>query len=540
MKNHDQLFDKLRVITTLQHFIDRPYLAGYTGPNTNFIMVVKEIVENSLSGAYEISVPPEVVMDIECVDEGTGTYRITAADNGSGIPADKIQIALCKLATTKGLRHRQEMGQIGFGIKGVLGLSTKMQSRPILTISKFIGSDEYQLYVWRLNYLQEKMDVVESSVSRSPPLGRVESAFVRECLRKRGFEHGLLLEFYFTDLNYTKAVDDYLHQIHFAHPASSITVRKPDGSVVSLERVTESLPPLPKEVLPPITGVSVGELLRACGETKDRTVATLLRRRFHGVPPKYIRTISRDQRIRELLSLHPRKLDYQGGEEILNALKRLPVVPYRESVLSLIGEENIRRMVASLYGDRVRFVDVVSRPQRTYGGGAFQVECCLAEISDLPETVVLRYANKSPLLIHRSKCDIHNLITQEINWKQYGIMEETPVLFVAHLTATSLPFYSSAKTSLILPDEIKNEFRLALLELGRRYARRFTRKQIMRQQLERDARLYRSLVALAGEIAALAKKKKVPPVDAMFERIVGKERARRVIENGKSGVRQDS
>ena len=71
--------------------------------------VVKELVENSLdAGATEISV--EVL--------GGGTESIRVADNGAGIPADEVELAFQRYATSK-VSVVQDLGSIStLGFRG--------------------------------------------------------------------------------------------------------------------------------------------------------------------------------------------------------------------------------------------------------------------------------------------------------------------------------------------------------------------------------------------------------------------------------------
>lgn len=533
MTEKTDVFEKLQIIPTLKHFIDRPELAGYTGPQTNFVMIIKEIVENAIEIGEEIRIFPEIYLDVKCISAETGLYRITIADNGSGIPKELLETALCKLATTKGYRYRQQMGAMGFGIKGVLGLSTKLQPEPISMINKYIGSKEFQGYMWRLNYLQEKMDIIKKVESQSinTVLPIIKSSFINDAIKNK-WNHGLCLEFYFPALQYTKAVDEYLSQIHFSHPHVQIYYKNPAREVVVFKRTSENLPTPPKEILPPIQGISVGELLQKCKLAKEKKIKHFLLNNFHGLPHKIILELSKDKYFSEILNSKPKDLDYIGGEKLLEVFRKLPIPNYKEQVLSPIGAENIKKMVYGLYGDKVEFVDTVIRKQQTFSGGVFGVECALITLKDQGGQEVLRFANKTPLLIHKSKCDLYSLITEEIDWRAYGITEETPALFVVHLMATSLPFISVAKSSLFLPDNIKKEFKLAFWELGRRYSRRLTKTQQHQQSLERGKKIQDMLKALASEITKLADRTAIPDTSSLLKKIVGKEIYEALLKEG--------
>lgn len=522
----------IQVIKPLRHFVERPYLAGYTGPVSNFVMVVKEAVENSLDACEEAGILPDILVDIQQVEEGV--YRITVADNGPGISADLIETAFCKLSSSKAFRYRQTRGTMGVGIKVALGLSTRLQARPIKTITKTEGEKDYNGFVWRLDYNNEKMAIVEKRVGPlETVLDIIESDFVKE---KYSSKSGLILEFFFPNLRFTEKVVDYLHRLYLINPHINLRARTPKGDCFNWKRVIDVPPNPPVEIKPPIKSATVGGLIQLFGEKKEEKTATVLRKYFHGFTPTNQRKLAEELKkhgLQDVLKEKAGNVSHAAAEKIIQAIAKLKQPKYGQC-LSLVGEDNIIRTVKQVYGDeRVRFVDCVSRHGQYGGGLPFAVECALAEIDGLGGWEIYRYANRCPILIHESKCDIYQLVKERIKWNTYGITETSPVLFLIHIASVHLPFLSTAKTALILPDEIYREITLALQELGRRYNRRVTKRAEREKKVQRGKQLYVLLNRLAEEATLLARKKEKPDIRNTFIKIVGKAVAEEVLKGEK-------
>lgn len=524
-----EIFEKLQVIQPLRHFIDRPRLAGYSGPVTNFVMIVKEAVENMFDATEALGVLPSLLIDVKCIDAAKGTYRLSVADNGPGIPPESLETALCHLASTKAFRYLQARGQIGVGISVALGLSTKTQAKPIKLITKTSEMKKCLFRSWRLDYYNEKMVVEDEFEGPLPEArGRLDSTFLRDRLDR--FEHGFVLEFYFTGLTYRVDVENYVRDICLIHPHAEVMMRRPGGEILRIPRRTEQMPPRPVEIKPPLEGITLGGMLALFKTSLYGTVRRTLSEMLFGATPSNLRKLKEGLAAAgagDILSLRPAEVDWITGEKLLDQIRVLRMPAFREQCLSPIGVEQLNLAINRMYEGRVSFVDTVVRPQTHYEGNPTIIEAAIAEVQGLPKMTVRRYVNKTPLLLHESKDDIY-LAVMGLNWRAYDITEESPVLVVVHIATTQAPFFSSAKTSLSLPDVMRDEIVLALQELGRRYRTRVVKREEVKRKVERGVKLYEYLRVFSSETAKLAREKKVPKVDPIVEKVLGKRLAGQV------------
>ena len=71
------------------------------------------------------------------------------------------------------------------------------------------------------------------------------------------------------------SVDDYLEQTAIANPHVAIHYTDPDGNEQEYARVTDQLPPEPKEIKPHPYGVELGRLVAMLKETKAPTIVAV-------------------------------------------------------------------------------------------------------------------------------------------------------------------------------------------------------------------------------------------------------------------------
>ena len=79
------------------------------------------------------------------------------------------------------------------------------------------------------------------------------------------------------------SVDEYLQQTAIANPHVTIHYLDPDGGVWDHGRVSEALPPEPREIKPHPYGVELGMLVAMLKETKAPTVSQFLTHSFSRV-----------------------------------------------------------------------------------------------------------------------------------------------------------------------------------------------------------------------------------------------------------------
>jgi DNA topoisomerase-6 subunit B len=153
-------------------------------------------------------------------------------------------------------------------------------------------------------------------------------------------------------------------------------------------------------------------------------------------------------------------------------MQEVPVpAPLTTQCLSPIGEELIRRGLDKEF--QMDFVTARTRPATVFSGHSFVVEAAIGYGGKLPpegNAIILRFANRVPLMYQQGACAITNSITN-VNWKAYNISQQGlptgPILILVHVASTNVPFTSESKDAIASIPVIEKEIVLALQDLGR-------------------------------------------------------------------------
>ena len=111
--------------------------------------------------------------------------------------------------------------------------------------------------------------------------------------------------------------------------------------------------------------------------------------------------------------------------------------------------------------------------------------------SRVPQSRVIRFANRVPLLYQQSACGMFKSVV-DLDWRRYslsqssGAMPQSPMVVLVHMASVWVPFTSESKEAIADYDEIRQEIRLALQDCGRKLAAYLNRKR--RQKYEGDRR----------------------------------------------------
>ncbi|HIP85876.1 MAG TPA: DNA topoisomerase VI subunit B, partial [Pyrodictium sp.] len=138
--------------------------------------------------------------------------------------------------------------------------------------------------------------------------------------------------------------------------------------------------------------------------------------------------------------------------------------------LSPLGPEIIEAGLKSIL--KPEFVVAVTRKPRAYEGHPFIVEVGIAyggQIPALDEPLLLRYANKIPLL-YDEKSDVAWKVVnpQNFDWKQYLVNFPAPIAVLTHICSTKVPYKGIGKESVADVPEIEHELKMALREAARK------------------------------------------------------------------------
>jgi DNA topoisomerase-6 subunit B len=106
--------------------------------------------------------------------------------------------------------------------------------------------------------------------------------------------------------------------------------------------------------------------------------------------------------------------------------------------------------------------------------------------------VLLRFANRVPLLYQQSSCAITKAVIQT-NWRTYGLHQPkgalpiAPMAILVHVASVWVPYTSESKEAIEPYPEILKEIKLGLQECARQLAHYLRRELHLHQEYDRRA-----------------------------------------------------
>lgn len=463
----EQLFTEFKEHSVADFFKKNKQMLGLSGKQRTLTTIVHELVTNSLDACEEAGILPEI--DVSVFELGPEYYEISVADNGPGIPEDKLASAMGKLlAGTKFHRLVQTRGQQGIGVSGIILLSQTTTGKPTKIIS---GTNKGKTI---------SMEISIDSKTNTPKVSN-----------KRYLENkfrGLAIRCKFKEIVYRKgqsSVDEYLRRTAIANPHLSLKFQDPNGETTKYTRTINKLPNIPTAVKPHPRGVTVDELLTHARHTQARKVNSFLSVTFDRFGQTSIDNVQK--LIRFDLNKDPRALSWEEAEELIKAIKQTKFIAPSTDNLVPIGEEQIIKSLKTIV--EPEFYAVVTRKPTVYQGGyAFQIEAGVGyggksgrlisvektsgkEVitEEVRASEIIRFANKAPLLFDAGGCAVTKTV-ESIDWKRYGInnFSNSPITVLVNLISVHIPYTSAGKSAVSDDTDIVNEVKLALMEVSRK------------------------------------------------------------------------
>jgi DNA topoisomerase-6 subunit B len=464
-----ELATRQRDISVSEFFAKNRHLLGFDNPSKALLTTVREAVDNSLDACEEAGILPD--LKVEIVPSGEDRFRIVVQDNGPGIVRAQIPKIFGQLLYgSKFHTLRQSRGQQGIGISaaGMYGMLTS--GRPMIIISRIGARHPAHYFELKIDTQRNRPEIlVERETEWEPDHGtRVEITLAGTYKKGR------------------HSVDGYLRQVAIANPHARITWIPPSSEGAAeaevFERVSDELPPEPKEIKPHPYGVELGLLMKMLKDPgKARTLATFLQNEFSRVTGRVADEIAEKAGLDP--NVKPAKIGLAEAERLHKSMNEIKLMAPPTNCIVPIGEELLlRALQQELKAD---YYAVVSRPPSVYRGNPFLVEAGIAWGGDLPadESFTLyRYANRVPLLYQQSACAVTKGVIG-VEWRNYqvqqprGAMPVGPAILLVHIVSAWVPFTSESKEAIAHYPEILKEIRLALQECGRRLALHINRRR---------------------------------------------------------------
>src|SRR5262245_34769328 len=153
-----------------EFFVDNSALAGFTGERILY-MAVRELIENALDSCESNNILPKIALQLKILDSENELWSVSCKDNGVGIPAEKVPVAVCSFLTSGKYVEKQQRGLFGVGLKMIAAFSTKDTIHPIKVWSRSHEEDIEYYFELRTDISMNKpvvlaMKVVKGEESR--------------------------------------------------------------------------------------------------------------------------------------------------------------------------------------------------------------------------------------------------------------------------------------------------------------------------------------------------------------------------------------
>ncbi|MES2504153.1 MAG: DNA topoisomerase VI subunit B [Myxococcota bacterium] len=511
----------IREISISEFFAKNRHLLGFDNPLKALLTAVREAVDNSLDACEEAGIMPEIIVEIKA--ESNSQFAVSITDNGPGISKAHLGNIFGKLLYgSKFHRLRQSRGQQGIGISAAVMYGQMTTGKSALIISKTSSKHPVHEIELQIDTKKNMPKILKDRENHDPVWAEKKSGtkitIHLEGAYKEG-RHGIL---------------SYLSQTALSNPHANLLYIDPKGDKHPFPRVMTTLPKAPLEIKRHPHGVEIGLLMQLLQDAKKQTLGTFLKTEFSrvsdaaaaeivkaaglalGKPSQGLARAEAEKlyqaiQATKLLPPPTNCLSPLGEDNLMKALYWLFVESQRwdeEEQLSLVTggtgiaakpekkgqsqfefataetEMQSRQVEAGEDGaiasrEDGYFVTAVTRPPFVYRGNPFQVEVGLFYGKGLKADglmQVYRYANRVPLQYQASACAMTKAALS-VPWKSYnldqsrGALPTGPVVVVMHVASVWVPYTSESKEAIAHYPEILKEFRLALMEAGRRLQR---------------------------------------------------------------------
>lgn len=489
-------------VSVAEFFERNRHLLGFDNKRKALLTVVKEAVDNSLDACEEAKILPEIIVQI--VDMGNERFKISVEDNGPGIIKKNLPNVFGKLLYgSKFHARKQSRGQQGIGISAAVLYAQLTTGRPAKITSKISPKDPAY-------YVELHLDTKENK----PHINKEEEISWKK-------DHGTKIELDIeaTYLKGDQSVDAYIKQTAIVNPHATIIFTNPKAEQLTLARVVNTLPHLPKAIKPHPYGVELGIMMKMLGQTDSRTLQSFLTNEFSRVGPGTAKEICEKAGL--MTNMKPTELDHHHIEMLMNAIKQTKIIAPSTDCISPIGEQQLEKGLKKEVN--AEFYTSVTRSPDVYRGIPFCIEVAIAyggeQLTD-QSVKLMRFANRVPLLYQQSACAMFKSVAQT-NWKSYGMSQSQgalpvgPLSIVLHVASVWPPFTSEAKEAVAHYPEIVKEMKLALQECGRKLSIYINKKKKVAMEQERVNIFENYIPEVSHALAELTGEKEDKIKDAM-------------------------
>jgi DNA topoisomerase-6 subunit B len=446
----DELAKQQRSISVAEFFEKNKHLLGFDSPTRGVITTIKEAVDNALDACEEAQVLPDIFISIKKVSNDI--FRIIVEDNGPGIVPAQVPFVFGKLLYGSRFHQiRQTRGQQGIGISAAVLYAQLTSGVPTIVISRTGAKESAHKFEIQIKIETNEPDIIS------------EQPFEWDRI------HGTRVQIEFkSTMTAKKKLLEYLKYTSIVNPHARFRVEL-DEEAFTFDRVSHEIISCPVAIQPHPHGIEFGQLKRMAAASNLK-LSDFLVEGFSRVGKKSAQDICDKSGLKATVKVSG--LSSEQLKNLLSAMQEVTIpAPPATQCLSPIGEELIRRGLDKEF--QMDFVAARTRPSSVFSGHPFMVEAAIGYGGKLPaegNAIILRFANRVPLMYQQGACAITNSITN-VNWKSYNISQQGlptgPILILVHVASTNVPFTSESKDAIASIPEIEKEVVLALQDLGR-------------------------------------------------------------------------
>ncbi len=520
-----------------EFFVDNSALAGFTGERILY-MAVRELIENSLDSCESSHILPRISLSLKTLEAANDLWMITCEDNGIGIPADKLPIAVCSFLTSGKYVEKQQRGLFGVGLKMIAAFSTKDTDHPLKVWSKS-SEDGSEHYFELRTDISTNRPIVLIKKQLKESEGKISG--------ESGFRIEAILRARLSPITKGK-IYDYISQTSVVNPYAVLEFETDEGKVV-FERRTSVMSEPAKEVLPHPADMDLKTLKKAIMNFMNQKTT------LQGVLSESFQKMS-GEKAKEIIAnagLENKLADKYNEHELIkvvNICKQTKFHMPNTDHLSPIGEEILTAGMTSVY------TIITSRSEEASGGNGEPsqpqisvkvlkpsltgyssrtcvinnrptiVECGIAYGGDISSFKLYRFANKIPLLYDEGS-DVAREVVSEVEINKMGIskkevkeqfanpdaksdraVELLPLHIFFHICSTKIPYKTAGKESIASEGELKRYMKACLSDLYRKVSAQI-RKELRMKEAQSRLNLYKYYIPLI--VGAISESVSVDP-----------------------------
>ncbi|MEA2053684.1 MAG: DNA topoisomerase VI subunit B [Candidatus Thermoplasmatota archaeon] len=505
------LAKKQRKISIAEFFERNKQILGFDTSTRALITSVKEAVDNSLDACEEAGILPDIFVEIREIENNE--YLIIVEDNGPGIVKKQIPHVFARLLYGSRFHSlKQSRGQQGIGISAAVLYSQLTTGKPTVVISKIGDGFPAHRCSLLIDTKTNRPETVYNDMMHWEKSSgtRIEMAIQGTYVRNR-----------------KQSVYEYIRSTAIVNPHAKITFVEPNGNRTVFERVTDKLPPQPREIKPHPYGIELGTFIKMAKETKARKLTSFFSNEFSSV------SLQKAKKIVGLAglspSLNPNNLSLEDARKVVNAFKKVKLMAPPTDCLSPIGEILIKRgLRKEMEAISPEFISTDKRNPDVHSGIPFLVETGIVYGGNLPSeerVEILRFANRVPLLYQEGDCVITKGI-KNMEWRRYGLQQRGgkgipfgPAIILVHVSSVNIPFTSESKEAIAHVEEIEKEIKLSLQQCARKMKSHLSKK-------EKKVKIKNKFTLISKILPEIAKKssemlgKPVPSIDDVIIKIM--------------------